>query len=244
MSFDYKAMLLLHCSFMVLLMAHGFLPLTALVSILSVLAIGAISASIWNRRRAGWKWRRPNLRGVIGFVGTWALMAIFLFVSIQLVGDNQNLKIVWIFGILNFTVVFSLQNLNTVRVSAAQFAKDCADNESQVPDPNERKGPFWKRVLHAVYSFLFLSIWLVGMYFFYNQSQMLSSAEDAPPGTPMTEYVDNGEAILVTVSAKALHDQLSAVFFIGMPLIMGIGVFLQFVLKVNVLGFGQHREGG
>jgi len=232
MSFEMKAFFAFHVSMMVMMVAGSGLAFLDKALIAGAIALSLSILSAIRRLRRGWRWRGAS-------VGRWLFAVLNALLFCYFIGAVTGFSLAkferlgpWAFAGIGIGVFGVLNILQIVHRTEAGFLSDCG--EGTVHDYSVEREPAWKRVLGVVYSILFLVVWLAFVTFFYVRSSILSASSPIPTMGKTVAMAENGRTVYVSPADKNLVDLLQLAPMVGIPSIVTLGFFLQFVLKVRL----------
>ncbi|MEQ1819421.1 MAG: hypothetical protein ABL871_12500 [Terricaulis sp.] len=241
MSTDYKLMFAFHGCMMVLFLVGGALSVNVELAIAAALLGLATLVSILHRRQAGWRWRGVGIKEVLSALFGVVLVVLFLGATTPLASPTNPRMLPWFLAGAGIGLFGLLTSLKLVRFSQAEFLADCTDQQEREAIADEGEVG-WRRLLHWIYSALFLGVWLIFVAFFYLFGREMRDGSPAPTATQTMPLTNHGETVYIAAQAKQLIDVLQAASFTGIPAIMVLGAVLHFGFGVRVLGPKRNRE--
>jgi hypothetical protein len=201
-----------------------------------------LSLSLRYRRRMNWRWPGVHTKGVLTAVGILVLAGIFDFAATPLAPPSDPRLLPWHLVGLGGTVFGVLVALRIVQLSKSDFLRECeavgtADFRAKSTAetiPVVPTDPFWKRVTRAIYSILFLLVWLDGVASFYCFGVAFRNGSSRPTSTQTDPLNNHGQIVYIQHSQKVLIDFLQKVMFIGIPSVIVSGLILHFFLGVRL----------
>src|SRR5581483_3292009 len=237
MSLDLRILFVFHACMMVLMLAHFAFHLGILgeITVVVIYAISAVFISVRNRKRCGWHWPGTDWKGVLGALGSAALILFFL--GAVLPGTsifNPNL-FPWLAAGGNFLVFAVLGALNVTTHSKKRFLAQCGQyTVPEPPAPPMPMVPRWKRVLGTIFAIYFMAAWVSGVAFFWKFNSAMAHGSAQPTATQTEKLNDHGHSAYITPREKLVVKRFELAFLIGIPSAMVFGLVLRFVAGVDL----------
>ncbi|MBI1214095.1 MAG: hypothetical protein GC190_21745 [Alphaproteobacteria bacterium] len=239
-SLEFKGLFVYHIAMMVLFIAplvvaplFGRLPDRAIYLLVAGAVASAVAlVSAFRRVRLGWHWRGAGAKDVLGAVITVALIGFFAL-SINTKFPPPVALMPWDLGLAGIALFAVLQILHVVHFAEADFRAECGEaaSEPRREPPLEAR---WKRVVRTVFSIFFLAVWLEGVGFFYVHTRMIEHSAPEPRGAQTWSIEEHGRHHYVTREEYDRDELLKALMFVGIPAAMGMVLFMQFVLGIDM----------
>lgn len=230
-SFDYKLMFGYHISMMVLFALGELLSALTKVAIAGVILFVLIVLSIHHRWTSGWRWPGVQFSHILSALISLVLGGIFLGSATPLFPPIGATEVPWYLagaGIMMFWVLLSLR---IVTFSEVDFLTPQSTVTAAALQPIEA---WWKRIARVLCLGLFLANWLTGQAFFYYFGIYFQDGSPVPTATQTEILQNHGTQVYITVAEKAWLDLLGLSMLPGIPLTIGLVLFMHFVLGVRV----------
>jgi hypothetical protein len=234
-SFDLKLLIAFHLSMMILMVLAQTVPIDAEVKLAAVLAAVLISLSIWNRRRANWRWQPVGITRWLSALAGLILGALFLGASAVRWSPWSTPLFPWFAAGTAIILTNVLSTLGIVQQRERDFQQRCGDLPS-VPieaAPTDSHAP-WRKAVQRAFSTLFMAVWLGGVAFFWTFNLAMKNGSSQPTAERATEIREHGHSVYVTASEAARIHLLEHVMTFGIPAILLLGVLLHFGFGVKV----------
>ena len=235
MAVDFKLMFGFHITMMVLMVAGGRVAIPVELTIAGLVLVGALIIATMARFRAGWRWPGAGLKELaIAALGV-ALVGVFAFSMTPLMLPLTSSGLPWMMAVGAIGLFGLLKALRLASLSQAEFLAQCGDPQV-VSHARVVQGPAWKRVVATAYSTAFVCIWLVGVASFYFHGRGMRDGAAAPQGDRTLPLVNHGQTVFVSPHDMQIISTLQTAMFVGIPIVMMIGVVLHFGLGIKVFG--------
>jgi hypothetical protein len=241
MSVDFKLMFGFHAGMMILLLAGSLLSTTIELATAAGLLLTAMVISVAHRRAVGWRWRgigpKEILRAAMICVGALLVLAV----AMSLFPPTSPLPLPFYLAGGGVALFNLLKALNLTCPSEAEFRANCGEAAPPVSPPPRPALPLWKRVLLGLNSALGLLLSISFVAFFYLSAKAFIDGLPTPTPTQTAMLSSKGSIRYVSADQKHLIDLLQTITFTTAPILLLLGVFLHFVLKVRVFdrSFGR-----
>jgi hypothetical protein len=214
--------------------------LAIVVQLLIAMMVAALGVflSVRHRRQMDWRWPGTNAKGVLRAVGAAAAAAVMFFVAHPMVPFFERGFLGWYLAGVNIAVFNILESLHFVQSSEAEFLKFCgpprlsADEGPQaVSCANE---PFWQRASRAVFGVVSAAVMIEFLTFFYLSGVYFRSGAPNPTSTQTERIINRSWVVYITPMQKHLLDRLETGASICIPAIIGLSLFLHFIVGVKL----------
>jgi hypothetical protein len=215
MALDFKLMFGLHGAIMIMFVIGGSLTIAIEAAIQGALIAAAFAIAIVWRGQQGWHWSGVGWKQVLLAVLGGVLIIVFLGAEI---------------GLFNILV-----SLRFARMAEVDFLADCNPSLSVADTAAEvLKEPRWRMWARGSYSVAFMAIWLEALAFFYFHGLAVRGGAPSPTRTMTEAITEHGSTIYVTVADWNRDHLLMTLMMVGIPIMLILGAFLQFVLGVRL----------
>lgn len=228
MSIDYRLMIAYFVTTMAMMMAvatrEAFLTVGLECLIAAFVAGAAFIVALVVRRRMGWRCPAINAQKIIKMLATLAMFGLFIFVALKGLGPLKAENLPWALGAVGLGVFQLLRGLGLASMSKAEFASACGKS---APAPVSPSLPAWKRTLRAIYTILFLCVWLEMLAFFYFSSESIQQGAALPTLEKTERTTEHGHVVFISLEEKRRNDLLMMGGAIGVPTMIVMGLILQ-----------------
>jgi hypothetical protein len=218
---------------MLLVFAAGGVSVETDLTLAAVLTAGLTVLSIKHRRAAGWRWPGAGVREVVAALTTTAIFGLFLFAATPLAPPNDPIVLPWYLAGLGIGLLIILTNLRVIRMSKIDFEADCRGATglpATITTTNEE--PAWKRRVRAVFSALFVLVWLDGMAYFSVRGMSMRDGWTIPTESHSERLEDHGRVVYITPAEDHLLSTLGSSWKEGILLMIVSALVLQYFLGV------------
>jgi hypothetical protein len=239
-SLDYKLFFVLAFGLLLLFGVGGMLPVTtgfSAVWVATAIAAPLIIISVVHRARRQWRWRGVKRKDLVGALFGVAVVLAFLYAATPMF-PPVGVFLPWYLlggaiGVWNL-----LTALKITHYARADFDRDCEPWSVSVDEDGYKSTRHlgWRDVVAIVYSVLFFSVWLAFLARFYLTGVHLRDGARIPDATHVYAVEDDPAVAYISAEEGRLFEALGWYAFAGIPAIMLLGVVLQFIFKVPVLG--------
>jgi hypothetical protein len=163
------------------------------------------------------------------------LLGLFLFASTPGAPPSDPVYLPWYLGGLGFGLFFVLVYLRLIRMLKTDFEADCsATSSSHSNIATTDIDPVWKRWVRAVYSALFLLVWLDGLAFFYVHGTSVRDGSTLPTATHSERLEEHGRVVYITLAEHRRRGILLGIMMAGIPLMLVSAFVLQNLIGVRL----------
>jgi hypothetical protein len=241
-SIDYQLMFVYHGSMMALFMFGAALSVREELLATTLLVAVLFSLSLRHRRNMNWRWRGAGPKEMISAVGVLVLAALFDFAATPSFPPSNPRFLPWHMAGVGIAVFGGLSTLKIVQLSKADFLTECevpsfASAQLHLlgePIQIAPVDPTWKRTTRAIYSALFVLVWIesVASFYYFGKAFRDGSPQPTPAQTELLS--DHGQVMYIPHSQKILIDFLQVGMSIGIPFILALGFILHFFVGVKL----------
>jgi hypothetical protein len=140
----------------------------------------------------------------------------------------------WTFAGVGIGVFTVLNRLRIVHRTEAGFRASCGDGVPSALDEERVREPAWKRVIGAAFFMFVMLVWLEAVTALWVPASIFSAGSPVPTAEQSVPMTEKGRTVYVSSDDKHLSNLLFDGALLGVPLVIAIGAFLQFVLKVRL----------
>ena len=235
MALDFKLMFGLHGAIMIMFVIGASLTIAIEAAIQGALIAAAFATAIVWRRQQGWHWSGAGWKQVLLAVLGGVLIIVFLGAAIPSAPPTTPQIFPWYMGGLQIGLFNILASLRFARMAEVDFLADCNPGLSVVETAAEAlEEPRWRTWARGSYSVAFMAIWLEALAFFYFHGIAVRGGAPSPTRTMTEAITEHGSTVYVTVADWNRDHLLMTLMMLGIPLVLLLGAFLHFVLRVRI----------
>jgi hypothetical protein len=197
--------------------------------------------SLWNRRRAGWRWQGADAKAWLGAAAGLGFAGILAFVAAQNLPVNRASVMPWFLAVGGIAAFNLLKSLNIVRGTEAEFQADAQSPALALqpvpPGPSsivERSSPGWRAWIVRLYMAAGLALWLTFMGFAYLDGKAMQDGQDTPTTAADWPRTDHGRTVYIPAQDGQRIALLERTVFIGFPSFFVLGFLIHFGLGVKL----------
>lgn len=243
-SFDLRLMFGYHISMMVMMVAGGSLTVKQELTIATTIAGVIVLLSRYRRQKKHWRWPGVKPLDVLYAAGGIVLISFFLYSATPLFPPNNGYAVPWYLAGLGIGLFGILQSLKVVYAAEAEFVSNCimidqygreiepARQPSSLVKPREAN---WKRVTKAMYSVVFILVWVCGVASFYFFGTAFQNGSQEPTTTQTEPLENHGKTVYVTPAEKQRVHLLQVAAWVSFPIVLLGGAALHFLAGVKLL---------
>jgi hypothetical protein len=238
MSLDFKLMFLYHGSMMAMFILGGKLSQKTELVITFVLISTLAAVSQKHRREAGWRWHKPGRREFAFAALGLPLAAVFLYAATPLFPPKEPTFLPWYLAGCGIFAFNALSTLNVVRLSKADFQKDCNDealHAGATPLQQSETEVPWKKIVRWAFSIFSFAVMLDFCVFFYYFGVCFKNGSPTPTISRTEPLSDHGVTRFVKRDEKEIIDWLQMTSMGGIPTVMVTGALLHFIVGIKLL---------
>jgi len=145
----------------------------------------------------------------------------------------------WYLAGVDIALFNILDSLRVVQSSEADFLKFCGPPKLSAGEGPQSASsadePFWQRAARAIFGVVSAAVVIEFLAFFYFFGVYFRNGAPNPTPTQTEHLINLGWMVYITPVQKHLLDRLKTRFSICLPAIIGLTLFLHFIVRVKLL---------